>query len=374
MTTSRIRRAQKRAVKLRMAIDGPTGSGKSLSSLLVARGLVGPDGTIVVIDTERGTTEKFYADRTDFDVLVLDRFLPSDYRAAIAECAGAGYDCLIIDSLSHAWSDGVLSMVDARGGQFGAWKDVTPHHQGLVSDMLDYPGHLIVTMRTKIAYEVTRDKNGRTEVAKLGLKPEQRAGMEYEFDLVGDMDQAHRLVISKSRFTAMADRAFTPPDEDLGRELAELAGDGAPPQPPPVDMASVARGRASALLDVAGDRDRLAQWMRAEGITSQMLVDDAIHETALDIARDIRDTQPEPEPEPEPEPPDAHLITKAQRTRLHVIKNGAGWADDQYRALLRDLAGVDTSLTLTRADYEAVCTALEAGPGDPDPQTRMEEA
>lgn len=371
--TSRIRRAAKRAVKLRMAIDGPTGSGKTLSALRIARGLVGPTGSIVVIDTEHGTSEKFYAAMHDFDVLPLDRFMPQDYRDAIQECTG--HDVLIIDSLSHAWTDGVLAMIDARGSQFNAWKDVTPHHQALVQALLTFPGHLIVTMRSKMAYEVSRSEKGKAEVVKLGLKPVQREGLEYEFDLVGDMDQAHRLVISKSRYSTMADRAFTPPDEALGRELADLASDGAPP---PVDTQALARD----LLQVAGDRDALTTRLGAAGITSQELADPDVLARARVIAQEVADTpstdaaeglEP-PHTTPGPTPPsDAHLITKAQRTRLHVIKNGAGWSDDRYRALLRDVAGVDSSLTLARADYERVCTALEAGPGDPDPQTRMEE-
>lgn len=134
------------------------------------------------------------------------------------------------------------------------------------------------------------------------------------------------------------------------------------------------RDRAQEILETAGDTETFKARMQAAGITSQMLVDDEIFETAMDIAKDVRDTTREPEPEDPAPASDAHLISQAQRTRLHVIKNGAGWSDDAYRALLRDLAGVDTSLTLTRDDYDAVCEALEAGPGDPDPQTRMEEA
>lgn len=142
------------------------------------------------------------------------------------------------------------------------------------------------------------------------------------------------------------------------------------------------RDRAQELLEAAGDTETFTVRMHDAGITSQMLADDEIFETAMDIARDVRDTQPETDTPRETEPPahqdppppsDAHLISQAQRTRLHAIKNGAGWADDQYRALLRDVAGVDSSLMLGRDRYEAVCTALEAGPGDPDPQTTISE-
>ena len=132
------------------------------------------------------------------------------------------------------------------------------------------------------------------------------------------------------------------------------------------------RDRAQELLDTAGDAEAFKARMQDAGITSQMLVDRDVYDTALDIAKDVRDTTREPEPEDPAPASDAHLISQAQRTRLHVIKNGAQWTDDAYRVLLRDLAGVDSSLMLTRDHYEAVCQALEAGP-DPDPQTTITE-
>lgn len=223
------KKATKRAVPLRAALDGPTGSGKTITALKIMRGLVGPAGRIAVIDTEHGTSEKFYANVTDFDMAALTQYQPRDYIGLIQQAHD--YDGLIIDSLSHAW-DGVLEMVDSKGGRFDAWKDVTPHHKALVNALLTYPGHLIVTMRTKMAYEVTKDTHGRTTVAKLGLKPVQREGLEYEFDLVMDMDQAHRLTVSKSRMSELADRTVVMPDEDFGVEIARCVSDGEPvPEP-----------------------------------------------------------------------------------------------------------------------------------------------
>ena len=58
----------------------------------------------------------------------------------------------------------------------------------MIEAILGYPGHVIVTMRTKTAYEITKTDNGKTVPVKIGLQPEQRNGIEYEFDVVGDMD------------------------------------------------------------------------------------------------------------------------------------------------------------------------------------------
>ena len=362
---SRLRKAVKRAVKLRMAIDGPTGSGKSLTSLLIARGLVGPDGTIAVIDTEHGTSEKFYAQRTDFDVLVLDQYQPQDYIAAMRECSG--HDVLVIDSLSHAWSDGVLDMVDAKGGQFNAWKDVTPHHKALVHALLTLPGHLIVTMRSKMAYEVSKNAHGKAEVVKLGLKPVQREGLEYEFDLVADMDQAHRLVVSKSRFADVADRALLMPGEDFGRELAVLASDGAPPPP---DW----RERGREVMAAAPGRESEAKAaLKAAGITSQMLVDDEVFGRARQVVAGL--------PDPEKDADEAETaaptweMSDGQRRKLWATINGSGWSEDDARQVIADVTGDRSSSSIrSRADFDDILIRLEAGPAPVvDPQTSLDD-
>jgi len=91
-------KAKMEGIKLRMALCGPTGSGKTYSALNIATNL----GTkIAVIDSENGSAQK-YADRFAFDVVVLDSFEPQKYVQAIRAAATAGYDVLIVDSLSHA--------------------------------------------------------------------------------------------------------------------------------------------------------------------------------------------------------------------------------------------------------------------------------
>jgi hypothetical protein len=268
MSASPFRKAEKRAVKLRAAIDGPTGAGKTISALKIARGLVGPKGSIAVIDTEHGTAEKFYARITDFDTVELTKYQPTDYVKMIE--AASAYDCLIIDSLSHAWSEGVLPMVDAKGGRFDAWKDVTPHHARLVNALLTFPGHLIVTMRTKMAYEVDKDeKTGKTRVEKLGLKPVQREGLEYEFDLVMDIDRAHRLTVSKSRVSELADRSLIEPGEDFGAEIGVLIADGIAERPNTEALA-----RELAATAGPANVDELKKQLKTAGIAMADLADE----------------------------------------------------------------------------------------------------
>lgn len=138
--------------KLRLAFVGPAGSGKTYSSLSVATGL---GGKIAVIDTERGSASK-YADLFSFDVLELESFAPETYVKALKAAEAAGYDVIVVDSLSHAWigKDGALQLVDdyarrEKGNSFGAWRHVTPKHNAMVDALTTCKAHLIVTMRSK---------------------------------------------------------------------------------------------------------------------------------------------------------------------------------------------------------------------------------
>ena len=126
--TLAFQKATKRQAKLRMALIGPSGSGKTFTALTLATAL---GKRVGVIDTEHGSASK-YADRFAFDCLNLTSFSPGTYVEAIAAAAAAGFDVLIIDSLSHAWSgkDGALEQVDKKaaasrsGNSFTAWRDV----------------------------------------------------------------------------------------------------------------------------------------------------------------------------------------------------------------------------------------------------------
>ena len=223
------KKAVKHERKLRLAFIGPAGSGKTLTALKVASGL---GGKIGFIDTEQGSAA-IYADQFDFDQLVLDTFAPSTYVDAIRAAADA-FDVLIIDSLSHAWTgkNGALEEVDrakSHGGGFGAWRNVTPQHNAMVEAILTAPSHVITTIRSKIEYVQEKDQRGKTQIRKVGMQPVQRDGLEYEFDIVGDIDQTHTLTISKTRYSGIADRVIAMPGEPLGVEIQEwLQGVEAP--------------------------------------------------------------------------------------------------------------------------------------------------
>ena len=248
-------KAVKTKCRARIALMGPSGSGKTYTALAFSRELAG-SGPVAVIDTEHGSASR-YADLFTFDTHELTVFHPQNYVRAITEAGNANYACLVIDSLSHAWSGpgGALQLVDEASARsrsknsFSAWRDVTPLHNELIEAMLSCPCHLIVTMRTKTAYEVEQ-VNGRSVPRKVGLAPVQRDGVEYEFDVAGEMDWEHRLVITKSRFPGLADAVLEKPNGSVLTPFKEWLNSGedppAPRQTPPQNAPESTAGQKGA--------------------------------------------------------------------------------------------------------------------------------
>jgi len=207
-------KATKTQSRLRLALSGASGSGKTFSALAIASQL---GQSVAVIDSERGSASK-YADRFSFDVCELKEFHPSRYVEAIKAADSAGYDVIIIDSLSHAW----FAELDMAGGNFSNWAKIKPLERALVDAMLSSSAHVIGTMRSKTEWimTTTTNKSGKETLmpTKVGTAPMQAAGIEYEFDLAGELNSDHLLKISKSRCPELSNTTHLNP----GRELAEM--------------------------------------------------------------------------------------------------------------------------------------------------------
>lgn len=255
------KKATKHKAKLRLALVGPPGSGKTYSALAIGTNL---GSRVVVIDTEHGSAS-LYAGRDgfDFDVLELDDFSPRTYVEAIKAAEKEGYDVIVIDSMTHAWAGkgGALEMVnDAQRRQktpnsYTAWRDVTPEHNALVDAIVQSKCHVVATMRAKTEYVQEKDERGRTVIRKVGLAPVQREGTEYEFTLVADIDSDHVMTVTKSRCSALADAVVRRPGKDVAEKLMLWLSDGDAPEPsvrtaapPPAPSEPHINDRASTLI------------------------------------------------------------------------------------------------------------------------------
>lgn len=228
-------RATKSEAKARVAVTGPSGSGKTYTSLLWAEELAG-DGDIALIDTERSSA-KLYADRFNFYTLSMTPpFHPDRLVEALKDAEEAGFAVVVIDSLSHFWAGagGVLEIVDEaksrfKGNTHAAWQVGTPIQQRMIDAILGFDGHSIATMRAKTEWAMEQDERGRTTPTKIGLSPQQRDMIEYEFTLMLDIDVEHRASVSKTRCELLADRTFAAAETvEAARLFKSWLGSGEP--------------------------------------------------------------------------------------------------------------------------------------------------
>jgi hypothetical protein len=232
--TVAIRKAKRSATKLRLLLTGPSGSGKTWGALQIAKGL---GGRTVVIDTEEGSSD-LYDTLHDFDVIDLrPPFSPERYIEAITAAEEAGYDVIVVDSVTHCWSGagGCLELLEDvakaqfRGNTWSAFSVITPRWRAFVDKLLRSPAHVICSGRSKTETAQV-DDHGRKKVAKLGMKLEARDGLEFEFTCVLDLiHDGHYATVSKDR-TGLFAGDPKPITEDTGRRLAEWLA-GATPNP-----------------------------------------------------------------------------------------------------------------------------------------------
>lgn len=273
-------KAERRKAKLRLGITGPSGSGKTLGALMIAKGM---GGKIAVIDTERDSAS-LYAEQLrlpdgtvfippNFDTLSLDPpYTPERMIEAIRTAENAGYDICIIDSTTAEWSGmgGCLELVDKVGrSSFGgnsymAWSAITPRHRAFLDAMLRSSMHIIATMRSKTETAQVEDGN-KKRVVKLGMKSEQRDGVEYEFTTVLDIiHDGHYATASKDRtglFTGDPKRI----SEETGETLLDWLENGSEPLPSAADVAIV-------LLETSHDGGELsAIWAKNARAWSEVM-------------------------------------------------------------------------------------------------------
>ena len=227
-----IRKAKRSAAKARILLTSPSGGGKTYGALLLSKGL---GGKTVVIDTEEGSSD-LYDSLHEFDVIDLKPpFTPERYIAAIAAAEAAGYEVIIVDSVTHCWSGtgGCLELLDDiakaqfKGNSWSAFSVITPRWRAFVDKMLRSPAHIICTGRSKTETAQV-DEGGRKKVAKLGMKLEARDGLEYEFTVVLDLiHDGHYATVSKDR-TGLFAGDPKPITVETGQQLAAWLADGLP--------------------------------------------------------------------------------------------------------------------------------------------------
>lgn len=223
-----LQKASRKKAKMKLALQGPSGSGKSIGALLIAFGLCGNWNKIAVIDTENHSAE-LYSNLGSFNTVSISApFTPEKYIQAISLCENAGIEVIILDSCSHEWdgSGGILNIhSNMTGNSFTNWGKLTQRHNAFIQAMLQSPSHIIGTIRSKQDY-VLNEKNGKIVPEKVGLKAVQRDGLDYEFTIVLDVDSKHNAIASKDRTSLFINKPEFKISVDTGNQIKEWCNQG----------------------------------------------------------------------------------------------------------------------------------------------------
>lgn len=219
---------------IKMLISSPSGGGKTLGALLVARGLCDAWNQICIIDTENKSGALYVGTEVDgvkigtYQTITLTAPYTVDrYVRAMEMAEKGGIKVIIIDSLSHAWTaDGGLldlhtkiTAASRSGNSYTAWKDVTPLHSKLIEKIQTCSMHVIITARSKMEHTLEKTDKG-TAPKKVGMGIIFRDGLEYEVSTAFEIDQAsHVAQVTKDRTMVFSETPYLTLGVDAGKQI-----------------------------------------------------------------------------------------------------------------------------------------------------------
>lgn len=185
-----IKKAIRKGAKTCISLIGESGSGKTYSAIRLARGLVGSDGKIGVIDTEQRRASLYADCFGGFDVIDLEApYTPARYREAIKTFKDAGYDVIVIDSMSHEWEGegGVLWQADhatTKSGNprtdMGKWAAPKAEHRLLMNMILNSGMHCVLCYRVKFPLLEVINAQGKKEYVRGEPTPVCEPNVDYD--------------------------------------------------------------------------------------------------------------------------------------------------------------------------------------------------
>lgn len=234
--------------RLRLALYGAAGSGKTWTALAMAQALgareLGP--RVALVDTEGGAAAK-YADRFAFDMVTLsDRFSPGLVPELVRSAQEGGYDTLILDNFGAFWTGpgGLFACMEqevqrsrhnVHVDSFTVWQSVDAKCRKMVQAIRRAPMHVIVTLRARVEFdtlsapEAQAPQEGRLRLRKLGVPPTIRNSFHHEMDMEAALDGSHGLHICRSRCPGLEGQVVARPSTEPAGALARwIRGGGIP--------------------------------------------------------------------------------------------------------------------------------------------------
>lgn len=216
--------AKRHGVYARIAVSGPTGSGKSFTSLRLATGLVeGGGGKIAAADSENNRL-LHYADKFNFSHMPLHPpFQARKYMDAIDLAVKEGFQAIILDSLSHEWlwlSDEKLAKDEKGGNSYTNWKPFKKIQNTFMTHIQQAPIHIFGCYRSKTQYVLQANDKGKQVPVKAGMGIIGQNDDEYEYMLHLEMSpDGNVATVGKDDTTLFKVGSTFQPTEETGRQI-----------------------------------------------------------------------------------------------------------------------------------------------------------
>lgn len=248
----KVTEAVREAVPALIALWGFSDSGKTYSALRLGRGLVGPKGKIVVIDTENKRA-KLYAGLFGGwqHIDMQPPFTPQRYTAAFDAARRAGANVIIVDSMSHVWEGegGVLDQADASTSKgLMKWKAPKTAYKRMTNALFRSPVHMIFCVRAKEKFVQQLDSRGKESIVSAGHVPICDNRFIYEMTVAAHMESGTRCPLGPVKAPDPIARAIVPGEyiaEECGEKIAAWLAGGAPVDHETAALATSARAVAA---------------------------------------------------------------------------------------------------------------------------------
>lgn len=286
MQVNTARREQQKAL---VGFIGASGSGKTVSALLVAYGMMQEKykddeevnlwEKIGVIDTEHKRS-MLYVGQTFGDIEVggfshIDLTPPyttARYTKAIELLKESGCEVILIDSLSHQWTGegGLIETHNSMtGNSFQNWGKLSGETTDLIKALTSNDMHFLTTLRTKTEYVVEPNEKGKMAPRKIGTKPVQKDDLEYEFIINFHIDIDHMAFPTKDN-TALFSDAARLLNAESGAQLYRWLELGVDVK---AELAKEKENKLARLIELAESSEENAQLVKSFEASAGMTID-----------------------------------------------------------------------------------------------------
>lgn len=239
------KKAKRSQAKLRIALSSISGGGKTVGALLIAYGLVKAEhpawsdeevwGSICIVDTENASGSLYVGSQMgttkigQYNTIDIEPpFLPESYTEAIHLAEENDQQCIIIDSMSHAWQQALdkhSALVNKGANSYTSWASPKRDIKGMMDSILQSKAHVISCFRVKDAYVTGQNDKGKTTVTHVGLEIVFQDQVEFEYTTQFSIDQSHIASAEKDRTGMFKNMEMITPK--FGKMFAEWLQNGA---------------------------------------------------------------------------------------------------------------------------------------------------